>query len=210
MKQFITLLTLLTLLTVAVPAMAQQDSDGDGFPDNVDECPNEPGPVSGCVPTYDRDSDGDGFSDAVDQCPDTPGSFAGCPEFEFQEEVPTLPEEPAEEQNLTGPPPLTTSNSVVFSNTISNAVQVFARCTDGSFCQAGIVDIEGLQPVPGGQTFVDTEGEPYVTVYYLGPFHLDETVNVYQINTYAPDGTLVDDSVLIFVISEESFYLAYN
>jgi hypothetical protein len=50
-----------------------EDSDGDGYPDNQDTCPN--------VPDNQLDSDGDGIGDACDNCPDQPGpsSNNGCP-----------------------------------------------------------------------------------------------------------------------------------
>lgn len=66
-----------------------KDTDGDGIPDDVDACPNEPedhkepDPNDGC-PTNDRD--GDGIPDSVDKCPDEPEDkdgiqdADGCPE----------------------------------------------------------------------------------------------------------------------------------
>lgn len=48
------------------------DSDGDGVPDDIDECPDTPSGVAvdevGCP----LDSDGDGVPDYLDKCPDTP------------------------------------------------------------------------------------------------------------------------------------------
>lgn len=56
--------------TPAAPKVV--DSDGDGVPDNIDECPNTPAGVAvdevGCP----LDSDGDGVPDYLDKCPDTP------------------------------------------------------------------------------------------------------------------------------------------
>jgi hypothetical protein len=56
------------------------DRDGDGIPDDVDQCPDAYGyaDYNGCSPT---DTDNDGVSDDLDQCPDTPGSvtYNGCP-----------------------------------------------------------------------------------------------------------------------------------
>jgi outer membrane protein OmpA-like peptidoglycan-associated protein len=56
------------------------DRDGDGVPDDVDRCPNEPGPRenTGCP---DEDRDNDGVVDRLDACPDTPGipEAQGCP-----------------------------------------------------------------------------------------------------------------------------------
>jgi outer membrane protein OmpA-like peptidoglycan-associated protein len=59
------------------------DRDGDGVPDDLDLCPDEPGPAkdSGCP-----DSDGDGIPDHLDRCPyerEDPDGFAdedGCPD----------------------------------------------------------------------------------------------------------------------------------
>lgn len=54
------------------------DRDGDGVPDNVDLCPDEPGlpSMDGCP-----DTDGDGIPDREDKCPKQPGPAQndGCP-----------------------------------------------------------------------------------------------------------------------------------
>jgi len=67
-----------------------KDTDGDGFPDAIDSCPNEPEdgkdpyPGDGCPVTSDRD--GDGVVDLQDKCPDDPEDkdgiqdADGCPE----------------------------------------------------------------------------------------------------------------------------------
>ena len=63
--------------------MPSMDSDGDGVPDDVDQCPGTPAgaPVDdkGC-PLY---SDGDGVPDYLDKCPGTPSGVKvdpdGCP-----------------------------------------------------------------------------------------------------------------------------------
>jgi OOP family OmpA-OmpF porin len=60
-----------------------KDSDGDGVPDNVDQCPNTPAGVrvdsTGCP----LDSDKDGVPDYKDHCPNTPAGTKvdenGCP-----------------------------------------------------------------------------------------------------------------------------------
>ncbi len=60
-----------------------KDSDGDGVPDKLDECPDTP---LGCL-VDERgcpiDSDGDGVCDGLDQCPNTPRGckvdINGCP-----------------------------------------------------------------------------------------------------------------------------------
>jgi outer membrane protein OmpA-like peptidoglycan-associated protein len=55
------------------------DTDGDGIPDNKDDCPETPGLVqfNGCP-----DSDGDGIKDSEDACPFVAGSIEtkGCPD----------------------------------------------------------------------------------------------------------------------------------
>lgn len=67
-----------------------KDTDGDGFPDDVDKCPTikedgrEPEPADGCP--FGADRDGDGIPDADDACPDDPEDKDGiqdedgCPE----------------------------------------------------------------------------------------------------------------------------------
>lgn len=67
----------------APDSMPAKDSDGDGVPDNLDQCPGTPAgaPVDakGC-PLY---SDGDGVPDYLDKCPGTPSGVKvdpdGCP-----------------------------------------------------------------------------------------------------------------------------------
>jgi len=58
--------------------VSEIDSDGDGVPDYLDECPGEPGRPEwdGCP-----DSDGDGVPDHLDRCPGVYGEGEdGCPE----------------------------------------------------------------------------------------------------------------------------------
>jgi OOP family OmpA-OmpF porin len=69
---------------------ADKDTDGDGYPDSIDGCPDqkedgeEPYPGDGCPVTSDRD--GDGIVDLQDKCPDDPEDIDhiqdtdGCPE----------------------------------------------------------------------------------------------------------------------------------
>ncbi|HEY8380494.1 MAG TPA: OmpA family protein [Nannocystis sp.] len=68
----------LTLNRKKKAAPPDKDSDGDGFLDNSDACPYEPGiEPDGCP---ERDRDGDGFMDSQDACPDVPGVAPdGCP-----------------------------------------------------------------------------------------------------------------------------------
>ncbi len=51
----------------------EKDTDGDGVPDREDKCPNEPGPASNDGCPLIQDRDGDGVPDNVDRCPDQPG-----------------------------------------------------------------------------------------------------------------------------------------
>lgn len=68
---------------VEVVAPQAADSDGDGVPDDIDQCPGTvPGAVvdeKGC----EKDSDGDGVVDRLDKCPGTPPGTkvdeVGCP-----------------------------------------------------------------------------------------------------------------------------------
>ncbi len=64
-------------------AAALVDTDHDGIPDNLDECPTVPGVAEyhGCPPPPPPDSDGDGIFDKDDWCPNVPGplAFHGCP-----------------------------------------------------------------------------------------------------------------------------------
>lgn len=66
------------------------DSDGDGYPDSIDACPDvkedgkKPDPTDGCPAP--ADADGDGIPDSKDKCPNEPEDFDGvqdkdgCPE----------------------------------------------------------------------------------------------------------------------------------
>jgi outer membrane protein OmpA-like peptidoglycan-associated protein len=68
----------------------EKDADGDGYPDVIDLCPDDPEdgkqpkPSDGCPHMPDRD--GDGIPDIVDKCPDEPEDLDGiddrdgCPE----------------------------------------------------------------------------------------------------------------------------------
>jgi outer membrane protein OmpA-like peptidoglycan-associated protein len=62
----------------AAPVAAPKDTDADGFTDDKDQCPKEPGIApSGCP---DKDTDGDGVMDSKDVCPAEAGKTAcGCP-----------------------------------------------------------------------------------------------------------------------------------
>ena len=59
------------------------DSDGDGVPDDRDQCPNTPAGVAVDAQGCPLDSDGDGVPDYKDECPGTPAGVevnaSGCP-----------------------------------------------------------------------------------------------------------------------------------
>jgi OmpA-OmpF porin, OOP family len=58
----------------------QRDSDGDGIPDDVDQCPNEPEDRDGFEDSDgcpDPDNDGDTIADAFDKCPNEAEDFDG-------------------------------------------------------------------------------------------------------------------------------------
>ena len=60
-----------------------KDSDGDGVPDKLDQCPGTPAGARVDAKGCPLDSDGDGVYDGLDQCPDTPKGCTvdakGCP-----------------------------------------------------------------------------------------------------------------------------------
>jgi outer membrane protein OmpA-like peptidoglycan-associated protein len=62
------------------------DRDGDGVTDDIDLCPDAPGPVAllGCP-----DRDGDGIPDKDDRCPDVKGlaTNGGCPEMSREDKA---------------------------------------------------------------------------------------------------------------------------
>lgn len=56
---------------VAPPAPQVVDSDGDGVPDNADQCPGTPAGARVNAQGCELDTDGDGVVDRLDQCPNT-------------------------------------------------------------------------------------------------------------------------------------------
>ncbi|MCK0715903.1 OmpA family protein [Chromohalobacter sarecensis] len=89
------------------------DSDGDGVPDDRDQCPNTPAGVAVDAQGCPLDSDGDGVPDYKDECPGTPAGVdvnaKGCPLDSDDDGVPDYqdqcPDTPAgEEVNALGCP----------------------------------------------------------------------------------------------------------
>jgi outer membrane protein OmpA-like peptidoglycan-associated protein len=62
--------------SIITPANILVDTDGDGVPDNIDQCPAEKGIINGCP-----DNDNDGIINKSDACPDIAGltRYKGCP-----------------------------------------------------------------------------------------------------------------------------------
>jgi outer membrane protein OmpA-like peptidoglycan-associated protein len=66
---------------IAPDGCPDKDSDGDTVLDSKDACPLEPGPASlGGCPV--RDTDKDGIPDDYDKCPTEPGPINGCPDLD--------------------------------------------------------------------------------------------------------------------------------
>lgn len=102
-----------------------KDRDGDGYPDDIDKCPDikedgkAPFPTDGCP--ADADRDGDGIPDAQDACPDVPedkdgvADTDGCPETDAdndgiadgQDKCPTEPGPASKIAEKNGCPSLT-------------------------------------------------------------------------------------------------------
>ena len=89
-NHFEVLLGLSFVLGGEEPPPPPEDTDGDGFLDPEDDCPNEPGIApNGCPP---GDRDGDGFADPDDACPDEAGIAPdGCPDLDPDKDGINLP-----------------------------------------------------------------------------------------------------------------------
>jgi OOP family OmpA-OmpF porin len=81
---------------------APLDSDGDGVPNRMDQCPNTPTGAKVDTKGCPLDSDGDGVFDGLDQCPATPAGVKvtgnGCPVdtdgdgiADYKDKCPTVP-----------------------------------------------------------------------------------------------------------------------
>ncbi|MBK6931934.1 MAG: hypothetical protein IPH12_14145 [Saprospirales bacterium] len=132
------------------------DKDGDKFPDNCDQCPDEPGLVDfqGC-PDSDKDGtadkddecpgvvgtvrckgcpdkDGDGVKDALDKCPDVRGEeiYSGCPEPVANNNTTTNP--PVHSQPTRPKPAVTIdSDGDGVSDKLDDCPYEFARTSNG-------------------------------------------------------------------------------
>jgi len=60
---------------IPVEPVLPPDSDGDGFADANDKCPDVKGTLNGCP-----DTDADGVADKEDACPTEKGTLKGCPD----------------------------------------------------------------------------------------------------------------------------------
>lgn len=110
---------------VSRPEHYEADSDGDGYPDGMDNCPNDPEDgkpprkTDGCPAEADRDEDG--IPDRLDRCPDDKEDLDkiedkdGCPEDDADKDMvldkvdkcPTEPGPPNADKKLNGCPTLT-------------------------------------------------------------------------------------------------------
>lgn len=101
------------------------DRDGDGYPDDIDECPDikedgkKPKPSDGCPAA--ADADGDGIPDSKDKCPNDPEDIDGiqdkdgCPEkdadsdavLDVEDKCPLEPGPPNKDKEKNGCPTLT-------------------------------------------------------------------------------------------------------
>ena len=104
------------------------DTDLDGVVNEVDQCPNEAGPVSnnGC-PIADRDKDG--VADSLDRCPDMPANIGndGCPVIDrdrdgIVDSIDECPDEPGSLSNngCPGNPSSTDTKKPVSEKSYSN------------------------------------------------------------------------------------------
>ncbi len=101
-------------VSINVAASPPADSDGDGIPDDQDQCPNQPAPNSnnGCPPQQppppsnpDVDTDGDTVPDSEDLCPADPGipEWNGCPDADgdgLTTQYDNCPNQPGSRENL--------------------------------------------------------------------------------------------------------------
>jgi OOP family OmpA-OmpF porin len=74
---------------IAPDGCPDKDTDGDTVMDSKDACPMEPGPANlGGCPI--RDTDKDGVLDDADKCPTEPGPINGCPDLDTDHDgIPT-------------------------------------------------------------------------------------------------------------------------
>ncbi len=101
------------LITEQAVAVRINDRDGDGIPDEVDQCPDVPEDKDGFededgCPDYDNDKDG--IPDSLDQCPNLPGGRNGykdkdgCPDYDNDKDgIPdSLDQCPNQPENFNG------------------------------------------------------------------------------------------------------------
>lgn len=211
--RFLLLICILIPITLQlgyVLAQGDQDSDGDGVPDQYDQCPGEagppvnhegcPGPDSdgdglvdendGCIdqPGSENmdgcpDSDGDGLADRDDDCPNQPGPVNGCPD-------PNAPPTPTIAPTSTGvPAPI--QNTAVPAGSSESACQSAGGCSNASsLVVPNSTSTPVLQPI-------DNSWARNNTVYLC----LGTEIRVGSGNTYAVQTVVREHRVEATVIS---------
>lgn len=130
-----------------------EDSDGDGVPDDIDECPGTPAGVAvddkGCPVEAAPDSDGDGVADDIDACPGTPAGVAvnnkGCPVGALIVEIDTDKENYLIGETVHCTITVNDSNSTPVSNAELNIIAT--RLSSGKASElSGFTDVFGQNP----------------------------------------------------------------
>ncbi|MCB9232262.1 MAG: OmpA family protein [Bacteroidia bacterium] len=142
----------------------KKDRDGDGIPDKMDDCPDDPGleKFNGCP-----DRDEDNIMDKDDACPDVPGlaEFSGCPDTDgdgIVDSTDACPLKPGPKE-LNGCPDR--DNDKIIDDEDACPDQPGPKATQGcpDLDGDGIVDTEDLCPEKPGevehQGCPDTDGD---------------------------------------------------
>ena len=160
------------------------DRDGDGFPNDVDECPDDPAKstlgLCGCG-LADTDSDNDGTADCNDQCPDDPEKTApgvcgcGAPDIHddgqivCEDQCPDDPDKLAAGVCGCGVPDIDSDDDGVFdcvdncfevanpSQADADADGIGDECDDGD--EDGVLDVEDNCPGAPNPAQDDNDGD---------------------------------------------------
>lgn len=138
-------------------AFKPRDSDGDGVPDKIDDCPGTPEAAWGMVDEKGCpiDSDGDGVPNYIDQCPDTPEAAwgkvdaNGCPLDSDGDGIPDYldqcPETPAEAKGMVD------ANGCPLDSDGDGVFDYLDQCAGTPAGAKGMVDEKGCP--------IDTDGD---------------------------------------------------